>query len=44
MQRFIILSALLAGLLLAACGSPAPAQLPVTESSKPSVIVYKSPT
>jgi hypothetical protein len=43
MQRAIV-GALLAFLLLAACSSIAPAQPQVSESGKPLVMVYKSPT
>lgn len=44
MQRMIALGMLLAIVWLAACGSPAPAQPQVSESGKPLVTVYKSPT
>lgn len=43
MQRAIV-GLLLALLLLAACSSPTPAQPQASESGKPIVTVYKSPT
>jgi ABC-type glycerol-3-phosphate transport system substrate-binding protein len=39
-----ILAMLLALLLLAACGAPAPAAPQVSASDKPLVTVYKTPT
>jgi outer membrane biogenesis lipoprotein LolB len=40
----VLLGLLLASLLLAGCGSPAPAEPQVSESDKPLVTVYKTPT